>query len=96
MNNSRVAKRKVNASVAKIEPPKKALKKNELVEQAHALQKELINLKEVNRILTENQKKHIQTIHLLEETVTVLQNKKNDSEKEHKNTIDNLEEMVKE
>ena len=96
MNNSRVVKRKGNASVAKIEPPKKALKKNELIDQAHALQEELTNLKEENRILSENQKKHIEAIHLLEETVTVLQSKKNDTEKEHKKTVDNLEETVKE
>ena len=96
MNNSRVVKRKGNASVAKIEPPKKAVKKNELIDQAHALQEELTNLKEENRILIENQKKHIEAIHLLEETVTVLQSKKNDTEKEHKKTIDNLEETVKE
>ena len=51
MNNSKVVKRKVNASGAKIEPPKKALKKNELINQAHALQEELTNLKEENRIL---------------------------------------------
>ena len=96
MNNSRVVKRKVNASGAKIEPPKKALKKTELVKEFHALQEELTRIKEENRILIENQKKHIEAIHLLEETITVLQSKKNDSEKEHKKTIDNLEETVKE
>ena len=65
MNNSRVVKRKVNASGAKIEPPKKALKKNELVDQVHALQEELAKIKEENRILIENENKHIEAIKLL-------------------------------
>ena len=95
MNNSRVVKRKVNASGAKIEPPKKALKKNELVDHVNALQEELTKIKEENRILIENEKRHIEAIHLLEETITVLQNNKNNTEKEHKKTVDNLEETVK-
>ena len=99
MNNSKVVKRKVNASGAKIEPPKKALKKNELLEQFTALQEEFTTIKEENRILLEkqkrfdsietenrelieNQKKHLEAINLLEETVTVLQNKKIDTEKD--------------
>ena len=99
MNNSKVVKRKVNASGAKIEPPKKALKKNELLEQFTALQEEFNTIKEENRILLEkqkrfdsietenrelieNQKKHLEAINLLEETVTVLQNKKIDTEKD--------------
>ena len=84
MNNSKVVKRKVNASGAK-----KALKKNELLEQFIALQEEFNTIKEENRILLEkqkrfdsietenrelieNQKKHLEAINLLEETVTVL------------------------
>ena len=101
MNHSRVVKRKVNASGTKIEPPKKALKKTELLEQFNTLQEEFTKIKEENRILLENQKrfdiieaenrilienqnKHVEAIHLLEETVTVLQNNENDTEKEQK------------
>ena len=113
MNHSRVVKRKVNGSGTKIEPPKKALKKTELLEQFNTLQEEFTKIKEENRILLENQRrfdiieaenrllienqnKHVEAIHLLEETITVLQNNENDTEKEQKKTIDNLEEMIKE
>ena len=108
MNNSRVVKRKVNATGTKNEPPQKALKKAEVLEQFHSLQVKFDTLKEENRILIENQKsienrilmenqnKHIEAINLLEETVMVLQNKSSDNQKEYKETIDNMEETMKE
>ena len=110
MNNSRVVKRKVNATGIRNEPPQKALKKAEVLEQFHSLQAKFDALKEENRILLENQtslekenrilqenqNKHIEAINLLEETVMVLQNKANDNQKEHKETIDNMEENMKE
>ena len=110
MNNSRVVKRKVNFTGTRNEPPQKALKKAEVLEQFHSLQVKFDTIKEENRILIENQKsiekenrilienqnKHIKAINLLEETVMVLQNKASDNQKEHKETIDNMEETIKE
>ena len=110
MNNSRVVKRKVNAKGTTNEPPQKALKKAEIFEQFQALQvkfdqireenKILLekqkNVEKENRILLEDQKKHIEAIHLLEETVNVLQSKENVIQKEHKETIENMEQTVKE
>ena len=87
---SRVVKRKVNAKGTTNEPPQKALKKAELIEEFQVLQVKFDNIKEENRtllenlksvenekrILIENEKKHIEAIHLLEETVVVLKAKK--------------------
>ena len=110
MNNSRVVKRKVNAKGTTNEPPQKALKKAEIFEQFQALQVKFNNIREENiillekqknvekenRILLEDQKKHIEAIHLLEETVNILQSKENVIQKEHKETIENMEQTVKE
>ena len=106
---SRVVKRKVNAKGTTNEPPQKALKKAELIEELQVLQVKFDNIKEENRtllenlksvenekrILIENEKKHIEAIHLLEETVVVLQSKENDKQKEYNETIENMEETVK-
>ena len=106
---SRVVKRKVNAKGTTNEPPQKALKKAELIEEFQVLQVKFDNIKEENRtllenlksvenekrILIENEKKHIEAIHLLEETVVVLQSKENDKQKEYNETIENMEETVK-
>ena len=45
-------------------------------------QKRFDSIETENRELIENQKKHLEAINLLEETVTVLQNKKIDTEKD--------------
>ena len=75
MSNTRVQKRKNNAIEVKNEPPKKALKKNEIIAEFNILKDKFENLQEEKRVLLENQKTHIEAISLLEETVTVLESK---------------------
>ena len=55
--NSKGGKRKNNASELKIEPPKKSLKKDELLAQYNYLFKLFNDIREENKILRESQKK---------------------------------------
>ena len=73
MNNTGVQKRKNNAIEVQNEPPKKALKKNEIIAEFKALKEKFDNIHEENRILKENHKTNLEAISLLEETVTVLE-----------------------
>ena len=75
LNNARVQKRKNNVNEVKTEPPKKALKKNEIMAEFKTLKEKFENLQEENRILKDNQMNNIEAINLLEETISVLENK---------------------
>ena len=82
MTYTRVEKRKNNITETKMEPPKKALKKNEVIAQYKSLQEKFQILQEQNRVLLENEKKNIESISLLEETVNILEEKVNAPKKE--------------
>ena len=71
LGNTRMDKRK-NPHEAKSEPLKKALKKNELLVQHKALEQKYEALQQHNKVLVEEQKKNVESIHLLEETVILL------------------------
>ena len=77
MANTRAEKRKNNTTGSKIEPPAKALKKHEVLAQYKALQESFNELQSQNKILMENEKKNIEVINLLEETIGVLETKLN-------------------
>ena len=87
--NARVAKRKnnVNINEVKIEPPKKALKKNEILAEYTALQKRFEHLQNKNKVLLANQKTNLEAINLLEETIAELEKKRVVSNMENKNLI---------
>jgi len=82
MSNTRAEKRKNNATGVKVEPPKKALKKNEVLAQYKALQEKFTDLQVENKLLIENQNKNIEAINLLEETVSILETQLNISKVE--------------
>ena len=82
MAYTRVEKRKNNITETKMEPPRKALKKNEVIAQYKSLQEKFQILQEQNRVLLENEKKNIESISLLEETVNILEEKVNAPKKE--------------
>ena len=77
MTYTRVEKRKNNITETKMEPPKKALKKNEVIAQYKALQEKFQILQEQNRVLLENEQKNIEAISLLEGTVNILEENAN-------------------
>ena len=85
--NTRVTKRKNNLNEVKAEPPKKALKKNEILAEFTALQKRFEDLQNENQVLLVNQKSNLEAINLLEETISVLENKINVSKAENSNSI---------
>jgi hypothetical protein len=62
-----------NLHETKSEPPKKALKKNELLIQSQALEKKCEFLEDKNKSLIEEQTKNVEAIQLLEETVNLLE-----------------------
>ena len=93
--NTSFAKRK-NCAETKAEPVKKALKKPEILKEYEILQQKFEALEAKHSKLLQTNNDNLEAIRLLEETVTVLENKKNDNEKEHKKIIKNLEETVKE
>ena len=76
------------AKEVKSEPPKKALKKNEIIAEYRALKEKFEVLEEEHRVLIENTQTNIEAISLLEETISILESKLNASkvEKEHINT----------
>ena len=74
MNNTRVQKRKNNVSEVKSEPPKKALKKNEILAEYKNLREKFEILQKEHELLLENQKTNVEAICLLEETVIILEN----------------------
>ena len=57
----------------KFEPNMKALKKEDIIARFSALQASYITLEKKNRSLEEENKSHLEAIHLLEETVRVLE-----------------------
>ena len=91
--NTRMDKRK-NPHETKAEPPKKALKKNELLvqhkalEQRHeALEQRCEALEQENKVHVEQQKKNLEVIHLLEETVNILELNVKKSKVEKKDAV---------
>ena len=74
--NQRI-KRKNEFSDNKLEPNKKALKKEDIIAHFNALQASYNVLQKKNIILEEEKKTHLEAIHLLEETVKVLETKSN-------------------
>ena len=78
--NTRV-KRKNESSNSKTEPAMKALKKNDIILQFKALQQKYESSEEQNKLLQEEKKNHLEAIALLEETVTILENKSSRVEK---------------
>ena len=78
--NDRVVKRKIKDIETKVEPVKKALKKNEILshyaalqQKYEALEKENRLLVEENRLLVDQGQKNMEVILLLEETVKLLE-----------------------
>ena len=84
MANSRVLKRKTDSNEPKVEPARKALKKNELHIQYKALQEKYDIMKKQNARLLQEEKKHIESICLLEETVKLLE------ERDHTSIVEKL------
>ena len=85
--NTKVGKRKNIVTEVKIEPPKKALKKNELLVEYNALKKRFDSLIDENKILLEDQKKKEEAIKNLEETVDLMKNEIDTIKKDNKATI---------
>ena len=73
--NSKVGKRKTTTIDVKIEPPLKALKKSELIEEYQGLEKKFNDLKEKYCILLDSQKNHLEKISNLEETISEMKNR---------------------
>ena len=70
--NTRI-KRKNNCQDLKTEPVLKALQKGDIIIQFEALQKKYDTSKEKNVVLLQERAGHMESIHLLEETVKVLE-----------------------
>ena len=82
MVNTRTEKRKNVSNDTKNEPPKKNLKKNELLAEYDTLQNKCKAFEDEKKIFIENEKKHLEAISLLEETINVLQTKLNRTRKD--------------
>ena len=74
MGNARVVKRKNNSVETKIEPVRKALKKNELLVQFNVLEKKYETLEREHNLLIQQEQKNLEAISMLEETVQLLEN----------------------
>ena len=72
--NTRVGKRKNSTMEAKIEPPLKTMKKNELLSEYKSLLKKFEVLQDENKVLLENQKTNLEAINILEEKILVMEN----------------------
>ena len=86
--NSKVGKRKNNTSELKIEPPKKSMKKDELLAQYNSLFKLFNDVREENKILQQNQKKSEAEIENLKKRLLAEVNQKvalENGDKEHVN-----------
>ena len=73
MTGNTGTKRKNILKDTKSEPALKALKKNDIIIQCHALQKKYEALEKQNAILLQEKKNDVESINLLEETVKILE-----------------------
>ena len=78
-------KRKNNSHDLKTEPALKAFKKSDIINQYEALQKKYDALEKQNEILLKEKIDHVESIHLLEETVKILEFKSSKIEIKDKN-----------
>ena len=85
MTGNTRTKRKNNSHDLKTEPALKALKKSDIIIQFEALQKKYDALEKQNEVLLQEKSDHIESIHLLEETVKILEVKSSKVEIENKN-----------
>ena len=76
-----VVKRKNDSKEVKLEPAKKALKKNDLLIQYKNLQQKYDALEQEHKILVQDKKENIEAILMLEETVKLLEIQSNKVEK---------------
>ena len=95
-NHNKAIKRQMSVREAKFEPVKKALKKNEIIQQLEELQLKYMDLEKKNINLEEENQVHKEAINLLEETVKILEEKATLIKKDKKTTeiqtdISNLE-----
>ena len=82
--NTRI-KRKNNCQDLKTEPVLKALQKGDIIIQFEALQKKYDALEKQNEILLHEKTDHMESIHLLEATVKILEIKSSKVEIKNKN-----------
>ena len=85
MTGNTRTKRKNSSHDLKTEPALKALKKSDIIIQFEALQKKYDALEKQNEVLLQEKSDHIESIHLLEETVKILEVKSSKVEIENKN-----------
>ena len=74
-NHNKAIKRQMSVRETKFEPVKKALKRNEIIQQLEELQLKYMDLEKKNINLEEENQVHKEAINLLEETVMILEEK---------------------
>ena len=93
LRNTKIVKRKNNSHESKAEPPKKTLKKNELLMEYKALQQKNEALEEVNKVLLQEKKELLEANCLLEETIQLLEKSLSSSKMEKKSITSQTEIM---
>ena len=88
MTGNTGTKRKNVSKDTKTEPAMKALKKNDIIIQFQALQKKYDALERQNAIFLQEKNNHVESIHLLEETVKILEIKSSRVEIKDKDVVE--------
>ena len=96
MTGNTRTKRKNNSHDLKTEPALKALKKSDIIIQFEALQKKYDALEKHNDIILQEKADHMESIHLLEETVKILEFKFSKVEMKNKNVSEKSEDLYRE